>query len=143
MILNSLYSFAATLGFCVIFNIKGKNLFFSSLGGAIGWLVYLILRDLELSNTFALFLSSVALGLYSEIMARILKSPVTTFVVCALIPLVPGSGMYYTMLESIQGNVSKFLETGIETFSSAGAIAVGIVFTSSISRLIKFKKPKL
>lgn len=143
MILNSLYSFAATLGFCVIFNIKGKNLFFSSLGGAIGWLVYLVLRDLELSNTFALFLSSVALGLYSEIMARILKSPVTTFVVCALIPLVPGSGMYYTMLESIQGNISKFLETGVETFSSAGAIAVGIVFTSSISRLIKFKKPKL
>lgn len=143
MIQNSLYAFAATLGFCIIFNIKGKNLFFTSLGGAVSWFAYLILRDFQLSNTFSLFLSSVVLGLYSEIMARVLKAPVTTFVVCALIPLVPGSGMYYTMLESIQGNISKSLEVGLDTISSAGALAVGIVFVSSLPKLIKFKKLKI
>jgi uncharacterized membrane protein YjjB (DUF3815 family) len=142
MILNSLYSFAATFGFCIIFNIKGRNLFFTSLGGALSWFVYLLLKDFNFSNTSALFLSSLALGLYSEVMARVLKSPVTTFVICALIPLVPGSGMYYTMLESIQGNISKSLELAVETLSSAGALAVGIVFISSIAKLLNHEKIK-
>lgn len=142
MIINSLYSFAATLGFGIIFNIKGKNLIFTSLGGAVGWFAYLLFNSFHFSNTFSLFLSSIVLGLYSEIMARTLKSPVTTFVVCALIPLVPGSGMYYTMLETIQGNISKSLELAVETLSSAGALAVGIVFVSSITRLINLFKYK-
>lgn len=136
MIANSLYSFAATLGFCIIFNIKGKNVFYTSFGGGLGWFTYLLLQNLHFSNTFSLFLSSVVLGIYSEILARILKAPVTTFVICALIPLVPGSGMYYTMLETIQGNIYRSLQLGIETIFSAGALAVGIVFVSSITKLL-------
>lgn len=31
----------SSLGFGIIFNIKGKNLFFSSLCGGLGWFVYL------------------------------------------------------------------------------------------------------
>jgi uncharacterized membrane protein YjjB (DUF3815 family) len=142
IVINSLYALIATLGFCVIFNIKGKYLITASIGGALGWFSYLIFKNLNLSNIAALFFSSVVLGVYSEVAARLLRAPVTTFVICALIPLVPGSGMYYTMLESIQGNIFKSLEIGLETVSSAGALAVGIVFVSSIARLINLIKIK-
>lgn len=140
LFLNSFYAFIATLGFGIIFNIKGRNLFFASLGGAIGWIFYELFLDLGLYNLTALFASSIIFSAYSEILARVLKTPVTTFVICALIPLVPGGGMYYTMLESIQGNIDKSLQTGLNTISQAGALAVGIIVVSSISRFITSAK---
>jgi uncharacterized membrane protein YjjB (DUF3815 family) len=136
MILNSIYALFASLGFGVIFNIKGKNLIFASLGGFLAWYVYLVSLDYNSSNLLALFIASFAAGLYSEALARILKSPVTTFSICAIIPFVPGGGMYYTMLESVQGNISQFLSIGLNTISSAGAIAVGILLASSITKVI-------
>lgn len=38
-------SFLASLGFGIIFNIKGKNLIFASIGGAISWFSYLYLKE--------------------------------------------------------------------------------------------------
>lgn len=74
-------------------------------------------------------------------MARIQKTPVTLMVICAMIPLVPGGGMYYTMQKVIEGDVSGALNTGFTTFSVAGAIALGMVMVSSITRLIyKFRE---
>lgn len=140
MLLNSFYAFTATLGFAILFNIKGKNVFFVSLGGGIGWLFYLLCLNFKFSNTFALFVASIIVGIYSETMARFRKSPVTTFVVSALIPLVPGNGMYYTMYESVSGNASKALTTGIHTFASAGALAAGIILVSSSTKFIFIKK---
>ncbi|ERI90352.1 hypothetical protein HMPREF1982_03955 [Clostridiales bacterium oral taxon 876 str. F0540] len=136
MIIKSTYALFATLGFGVIFNIKGKNLIFASVGGFITWFLYLFSLEVSSSNLIALFAASVAAGLYSEAFARILKAPVTIFSICSIIPLVPGGAMYYTMLESIQGNINKFLSTGLDALSSAGAIAAGILLASSITKLI-------
>lgn len=136
MLIKSLYALLATLGFGILFNIKGKNLIFASIGGAITWYVYLLVLNNTGATLAALLIASISAGIYSEIMARILKTPVTIFSICAIIPLVPGGGMYYTMLASVQGNITKFLSTGINTFSSAGAIAVGILVASSFTKLI-------
>jgi Uncharacterized conserved protein len=56
--------------------------------------------------------------------------------ICAIIPLVPGAGMYYTMFETIKGNLDKTIILGIETISSAGAIAVATVLVSSTIKVI-------
>lgn len=138
MILNSFYALLATLGFGVLFNIKGRNLLFASLGGFFTWLIYLLSLEYTNSNIFALFSASFVAGLYSEILARILRSPVTTFSICSIIPLVPGGGMYYTMLESVRGNINEFLKTGIDTLSNAGSIAVGILLASSVTKVILY-----
>lgn len=135
MILKTVFSVFATLGFCVLFNIKGKNLLYASLGGGLGWFVYMLCQDMKLTTTTSMFIASLLIGFYSEVMARVQKAPVTIFVVCALIPLVPGGGMYYTMLESVKGNINSSLQLGLETITNAGALAVGIVLTSSISRI--------
>ena len=95
-----------------------------------------------LSEISSLLISSIIFSIYSEVLARIFKTPVTTFVVCALIPLVPGSGMYYTMREAISGNISKSLELGLNTIASAGTLALGVLFVSTITRLILSAKRK-
>ncbi|MBU3175086.1 threonine/serine exporter family protein [Clostridium estertheticum] len=137
MILNSFYAFLSSLCFGVLFNIRGKNLIIASLGGGLAWLTYLISGRLQTSLVFSLFLASIVGSIYSEIMARLYKNPVTMFVICAIIPLVPGGGMYYATLEAVKGNFTVALTKGAETLFSAGAIAVGIVLVASISTIFK------
>lgn len=137
MILSSIYTLIATLCFSVIFNIRGKNLIFAALGGGFSWYIYLLTSShLSEHSILPFFISSVAASVYSEIMARVLKTPVTTFVICGIIPLVPGGGMYNTMLQSIQGNLNGSLTLGLQTLSIAGTIAIGVFFVSSTSRLL-------
>lgn len=138
MLKNLVYALITTFAYCIIFNIRGKNTIFASIGGGLTWLIYLITLKYSNSNNLAFFIASIFSGFYSEIMARFLRTPVTTFVICAIIPLVPGGGMYYTMYEFIQGNITKAQTLGIETLSIAGAIAVGILLASSVTRLLMF-----
>lgn len=142
MLLNFIYACIATLAFGIIFNIRGEKLVFASLGGGISWAVYLLSFRLFSSMIFAYFLAASIVTLYSEIMARVLKAPVTTFVICAVIPVVPGGGMYNTMLESVKGNVQTALSLGVETITIAGAIAVGILFISTIVKIIFINRNK-
>ncbi|WP_026887810.1 threonine/serine exporter family protein [Clostridium beijerinckii] len=136
-------SFLASLGFGIIFNIKGKNLIFASIGGAISWFSYLYLKENNVGDILSLFISSILFSIYSEICARRLKTPVTTLVICALIPLVPGSGMYYTMYETISGNISRAVELGLNTLASAGTLALGVIFVSTITKQVtNLKKVK-
>ena len=140
LIFQTFSEFLATLGFGIIFNIKGKKLFFASLGGAIGWFFYSLSLKFNFSELSSLFISAIFFSSYCEIFARILKTPVTTLVICSLIPLVPGGGMYYTMLEAVNGNVSSSLDLGLNTLASAGTLALGIIFVSTITKLVTTHK---
>lgn len=143
MIEQVIVAFVASFGFGIIFNIKGIKLIFAAIGGGLSWFCYLHLNSNGISNILSLFTSSIIFSIYSEICARYLKTPVTTIVVCALIPLVPGAGMYYTMYETILGNVSGALELGLNTLANAGALALGVIFVSTITKqVMNLKKVK-
>lgn len=72
-ILPCLCSFLACVGFTLVFNIHGVGKLICGVGGALGWLVYLLAG----STIFAAFLASAVIGLFSEIMARLRRCPVT------------------------------------------------------------------
>lgn len=142
VIVQSIFAFISTIGFGVVFNIKGRNLFFASIAGGLSWFVYKFCLLFDPYTSFAMFISAVCFSTYSEILARKLKTPVTTLVICALIPLVPGSGMYYTMHAAVTGDTLKALDLAIDTLSSAGSLALGILFVSTITRHYYSKKHK-
>ncbi len=133
-ILPCLYSFLACLGFCIIFNIHGKIVFYASFGGALGWFVFLLLNFAH-HDLVQYFGARVVITLYSEIMARIHKAPATLYLITGLIPLVPGGGIYYTMEHFIEGDTSKFLSSFVHTFAIAGSLAFGILVVSSLMRM--------
>lgn len=139
MLLNSIYALIGSLGFGIIFNIKGKNLIMAAFGGGLAWIIFQLSTIVNLSTSTSLFIATLGVSIYSEIMATLMKAPVTIFVICSIIPLVPGSGMYYTTFESVQGNITTSLNLGIETLFNAGAIAIGITLVSSISKILKQK----
>lgn len=142
MFLTTLYAFVGSFGFGIIFNIKGKNLIIAALGGGLSWLTYQLCINANLSQPTALFIATLIVSTYAEYMAKLMKSPVTIFIICSIVPLVPGSDMYYATNQSVLGNFSESLTLGIETLLKAGAIAVGIILVSSVSRLIKKAKVK-
>ena len=132
----SFVSFIITFGFGILFNIKGKKLLFAALGGGLSWYFYSLPLSLSLSEVSSLFISALVFSTYSEVLARIFKTPVTSFVICALFPLVPGSGMYYTMLATINGDLQNAVHLGINTLANAGTLALGVIFISTITSLI-------
>lgn len=133
-------SFIASLGFGILFNIKGKKLFLAAIGGSLGGVVYQTSLDIGASELSAMFIASICFSLYSEILARTAHTPVTTFIICALIPLVPGGGMYRTMLAAIQGDIMKALTVGLDTITIAGALVLGILLVSTIMKAITKRK---
>lgn len=140
MIYQTIAAIIGSLGFGIIFNIKGKNLAFAALGGGVSWLSYLIFLNLGLSELLSMFLSSIIFSIYSEVLARILKTPVTTIVICCLIPLVPGAGMYNTMYAVVTGKTSEAIGLALTTLASAGNLALGIILVSTITIHIKIYK---
>lgn len=129
-ILPCLCAFLACFGFTMVFNIHGAGKLVCGVGGALGWLVYLLAGK----TILAAFLASAAIGLYAEIMARLRRCPVTGYLLVALLPLVPGGGIYYAMSYCVAGDTQRFLETLLRTFGMAAALAVGAMLTSSLFR---------
>lgn len=127
----------AILGFSIRSNIKGWKLIFTSLGGAISWGLYLMFLTWSNSLLLSVFLSTLAVCFYSELMGRAFRIPVSVFVICAIIPLVPGSGLYYAMKAYIDGNGADFLNKMGQTLMIAGTISVAIAVMSSAMNLFR------
>lgn len=136
-----LWAFLATLGFGVLFRAPLRDLPFAAFGGALSWGAYLALRTATGSESLSYFIASIAVGVYAEVAAALLKRPATLFIISAIIPLVPGAGMYRTMFEAVAGNAEASAATGFQTLTLAGAIAGGLAVASAGSRILWLKKP--
>ena len=134
LLLQCFYAFAATVAFGVVFNIRGQALVIAGIGGALGWFLYMGLQGF-FNDIPQYFIATLAVSLYAEIMARRFKAPATIYLAAALIPLVPGGGIYYTMEHFINGRVDDAINTGLHTLGIAGALAMGIIIVSSSIRI--------
>ena len=125
-----------TLGFNVLFNIRGRKLLLATLGGLISWTVFLALEPLLPSEALRYFLSAAVITVYGEVLARVEKTPTTTFLVPSIIPLIPGSALYYTMNYALGEQWSQFAEQAFYTLQLALSLAVGIIAVTTAVRLL-------
>lgn len=84
----------------------------------------------------ASFVGAFIVGIYSEIMARSLKTPAVQFSIPGIFPLVPGITAYTTVRYIVEQNSSKAYLKGMETIAVGGAIAFGIMMSSATFRFI-------
>ena len=54
----------------------------------------------------------------------------------ALLPLVPGGGIYYAMGYCLEGDTEQFLSALLGTLGMAAALAVGVILASSLFRAV-------
>ena len=142
LFLPCLWAFLACVGFGLIFNIQGIGVLITGLGGGLGWLVYLLVLDWQGSDIFAAFVAAVSIAVYSELMARVRRCPVTGYLQIALLPLVPGAGIYRAMSYCVEGNTELFTETLLHTIGFAAALSVGAMLASSVIRAVLPRFPR-
>lgn len=136
-IIQIISAIITTIGFGIMFNIRNRNLVHTGIAGGISWAIYLLGKHYNLSDGINYFLATLCLSLYSEIMARRLKTPVTTIIIAALIPLAPGGGIYYMMYNLLNKNYFMAIEKGISTFIIAGSMAIGIFTATNMTKIFK------
>ena len=135
-IIPILMAAVGSVTFGMFFGIYSKKLVFSALGGALTWSVYLLAMHFNVNEPICYALAAAAGTLFAEILARIVKTPVTLFIITSVIPLVPGGALYYTMLGLLQGNQDVFLLKGSYTLSAAGAMALGMFAATMLFKIV-------
>lgn len=128
----------ATLGcsaFALIFNSKLKRLPFIAVGSFIVITTYLILRNYDNSILISTFVAQIVGALYSEIVARIIKSPTIITLITTNLSLVPGGLLYYTVYALYNNKVGAKAYFTDVLYSSIG-IGAGILFVSVFANAI-------
>lgn len=136
-------AFVGCLGFSLIFRVH-KHLRFAIVGsviGTIGWLIYLMCNPLN-NAVIQSFIAMIGVSFMAEIMARVYKAPATIFIMIGFFPLVPGSGIYYTMLYAVQGQQALFADSLLTTLGIGIAIALAILIMSTVFQVYRRIKNK-
>lgn len=133
--LPSLWAALACIGFALQFNVRGwRGLLLCGVGAGLSWLAYLAALLWGWNDVAAAFFAALCVGVFSEIMARVRRCPVTGYLQVALLPLVPGAGIYHTMRYCVQGSSQLFLYTLLHTLGFAAALSVGAMLATSVLR---------
>jgi len=134
--IQTLMGAIGALGFAIVFNVRGKRLFFSFLGGLVGWGVY-CLADIWLEHEALLYLiATTALTLYAELMARILRCPSTVMLVTGWIPLIPGGALYRTIHALVSGEFELFVHRTLDTMLLMIAMSAGVLLAMTVIHMI-------
>ena len=121
------------LGFSLIFNVRRDLLPAAAFGGMADWGVYLMADWFFGGGVFLPSVIAAAFAsVYAEAMARMEKAPATVFYIPALIPLVPGGSLYYTMSCAVLGDWEQVKSFGASTAYCALGIAVGMSMVLSV-----------
>lgn len=123
-----LLSFLAIFSFSIMFHSPKNQCLFCGLCGSLIWGFYLLFQFLGCQNVLCALFSTFFLTVFTRILSIQKKTPVTVYLTTGVLPLVPGTGIYYTAYYLIMNETSNAAAMGIETFKTAGAIALGIVF---------------
>lgn len=126
-----------SLGFSLLFNVRGKRLYLASLGGLLSWGTYLLMSLVTESEAARYLASSVVLTLYAEVMAHVMRSPATVFLVSGTIPLIPGGMLYSTMRCAVAEQWDEFFAGSLTTLMLAASIAGGILFAMTVLSIIR------
>ena len=129
-------TFVACVGFLFVWNIHGSGSWLCALGGFLTWAVFCVADELGLGYAMSCLIGTLVAAAYAEVMARIRKYPAISYLTISLVPLIPGSYIYYTAQQAVQGNMDGFIHQGTQTLITAGVMAVGIILVASAARII-------
>jgi uncharacterized membrane protein YjjP (DUF1212 family) len=84
-------------------------------------------------------IASAVAAAYSDFMAHMVKAPATVMIIPAIVPLVPGGRLYYTMLGAVSEDMELFSANGSAVLQIAAGLAMGIIAITAVSRPINAK----
>ncbi len=143
LLMHFIYGFFATFGFALIFQTPKRAVIISSIIGGIGWIINKYLGILE-NTVVSTIVAALTIGILSAISSIVIKCPNLVIYLPAIIPLVPGGGMYYSMSYLINldyGNfTTKVLETLVIAMTMATGIFLGTTFIGIVRKIINTRR---
>lgn len=124
-----------TLSFAVLLKVPKDLLFYATFGGLISASISYFLESTGKNVFIASLFAMAAVAVYSEIIARIRKTPATVILLPSTIPLLPGSTIYYAMQNAVNGNTQNFNYYAAQTAETAIGLGLGAVI---VAVLVKF-----
>lgn len=125
-----------TLGFAMLLHAPKKAWLAASGIGGVGYMVYWGLLMLGWPDPASLFAGVLAATVLAQFAARKMRMIATIFVTLAIIPSVPGLGLYRAMSFLGQGMNSAGAKEGVNAMISVGMIALAIGVGSFIARRV-------
>lgn len=135
-VIQTLMGIIGAFGFALLFNVRRGKLVAVSLGAGVCWVVYLLVYSNCQDKVISLLFATMAAALISEVLARVMKAPVTILLVPILVPLIPGSDLFYTTSNLVRGDATQSAYYGSLVLKEAGAIAFGIILVPCIGQII-------
>ena len=132
-----LLAFLAAFGFALVFQSPTKTLLIAALNAGIGWVVYKFFSQITGSIYIGTFASAFFISIISDFCAKIFKFPAIIFIVPGVINLCPGEAVYNAMKFFIENQTDMVLASFYKAMAIAGAIAFGILLSSSFSTSLR------
>ncbi|MCL1067147.1 threonine/serine exporter family protein [Shewanella olleyana] len=138
---DAFFSAIPALGFAMVFNVPKRFLPYSGLAGAIGHSFRTLLMHFDMPIEWATFTAAALVGLITIRFAKKHLAPPLMYSVAAIIPMVPGTYAYNTLISivqlSVQDQISSDLTSlvifnGLKTVFILGALAVGLAMPSLV-----------
>lgn len=131
-ILFTIFSFTASVGFGIVFQMQKKHLLWAGIGGALTRLVFLTLPLFIETRVIYCLLAAMFAAFFAEIMATYQKTPSTVFLYPAIIPLIPSDSLYNTVTQLILQDTSAMIRYAETCAMTLIGMSVGFVLISTI-----------
>lgn len=136
-ILRSVFgAFFGAVGFAMLVHIPKRAWLVSGLVASLSYMIYWFMSFLSLPDPMAIFIGSLFGSLSGLLCARRMKIIGTVFLMSAVVPVVPGLGLYRMMAALGQGQIAAGAKTGIQAMITVAMIALGLSAGAFADRLI-------
>ncbi|MBZ4678687.1 MAG: hypothetical protein JG763_1316 [Shewanella sp.] len=136
---DAFFSAIPAMGFAMLFNVPRRYLLYCALAGAIGHSSRTLMLQFGLPIEWATFAAAGIIGMVTIAFARRHLAPPLLYAVAAIIPMIPGSYAYNTVIALVQLTAQSQLSTelweqvvtnGLKTVFILGALSVGLAMPS-------------
>ncbi|MFV7782603.1 threonine/serine exporter family protein [Shewanella marisflavi] len=136
---DALFSAVPAVGFAMVFNVPRRFLPYCALAGSLGHSLRTLLMHFGMPIEWGTFVAAALVGVLTIGFAKRHLAPPLMYAVAAIIPMIPGTYAYNTVIALVQltamSEVSteltaEVISNGLKTIFILGALSVGLAMPS-------------
>ena len=133
-------AFFGAVGFDMLVRVPRRAWLPAGLIASLVYLVYWLLPLAGVSEYLAVFCGSLLGSVLGHFSARKMKIINTVYLMSAIVPVVPGLGLYRMMASLGQGQTAQGANQGIQAMIIVAMTALGLVMGGFLDRLVHEKR---
>lgn len=141
VLLQILTAALSSVGFSILYKLHTVHIPFAALGGALVWTIYVFMFRFTDNVFVSSLVAAMFATLYAEVFAKLSRTPATVLLIPSVIPLIPGSSLYYTMSGFVSRDMEAVSYYGKLTALYALSLALGIAVVWTVWATLFQRKP--